>query len=66
VEYQRIVKKNEWYTFSGQFHISSGRGRPRVSNPTNITLHLAYSNCWFGDHFPGYVQIDNVRVELIG
>lgn len=65
LEYKRMVKKKDFYTFSGSFDINSLRDRPRVSNPTNVTLHIRYPICNFGPDFAGYIQIDNVRIEQI-
>ena len=62
LDYKRIVKKNTWYTFSGNFHLKADR--PRVPVPTNATLHLTYSKCFWGG-YPGDVLVDNVQVALL-
>ncbi|KAK5162922.1 uncharacterized protein LTR77_011083 [Saxophila tyrrhenica] len=63
LDYTRTVKKNEWYTFTGGFKIKADR--PKVLNPTNVTLIIGYWKCSSvgPNGFSGDVPIDNVRVR---
>ncbi len=62
--YSRIVKKNQWYTYRSRFRLNPSR--PKLPNPTNVTLVVAYRKCDYcgGNGLQGDVQIDNVRVHL--